>query len=90
MSKRDDQFGELRQALAVLDGHIPEHLGDTLGQISAKLDTAQRDVIEMKAMMRLDFVSRHEFEPVKKVVWGMVGLVLAAVLTALIALVVQR
>ena len=90
VSKRDDQFGELRQALAVLDGHIPEHLGDTLGQISAKLDTAQRDVIEMKAMMRQDFVSRHEFDPIKKVVYGMVGLILTAVLTALVGLVVMK
>lgn len=35
------------------------------------------------------YVSKTEFEPVKKVVYGLVSLILVAVVTALVALVVE-
>lgn len=34
------------------------------------------------------YVSKEEFEPIKKIVYGMVGLILVAVVGALVALVV--
>lgn len=35
------------------------------------------------------YVSREEFEPIKKIVYGMVGLILVAVVGALVSLVVK-
>jgi hypothetical protein len=35
------------------------------------------------------YVSREEFEPIKKIVYGLVGLILAAVVGALISLVLK-
>ena len=90
VGRRDDHFADLRQAFAVLEGRIPERLGDAISGMSGKIDGATRDIVEMKAMMRQDFVSRNEFDPIKKVVYGMVGLILTAVLTALVGLVVMK
>lgn len=39
---------------------------------------------------QIRFVSRDEFDPIKKVVYGMVSLVLVAVVTALIGMVVTQ
>ena len=36
------------------------------------------------------FVTRREFLPVKSIVYGMVGLILASVIVALITLVIQK
>ena len=90
VGKRDEHFAELRQSFALLEGRIPDKLGDSVASISAKLDQATRDIAELKLLMRSDFVSRHEFDPVKKVVYGTVALILTAVLTALVALVVMK
>jgi hypothetical protein len=48
------------------------------------------DVAELKTQMKTDYVNRREFEPVRNIVYGAVGLILMAVLGALIALVVQH
>jgi len=57
--------------------------------IATKIDYIQRDVAEIKEKLEKDYVTRDEFDPVKKIVYGMVGLVLVAVVSALIALVVR-
>jgi ABC-type uncharacterized transport system ATPase subunit len=66
--------------------------GDRTGVIEATLEFIKRDIGEIKSAMkeiREDFITRAEFEPVKRIVYGMVTLILTAVVGALIALVVQ-
>ena len=48
------------------------------------------DVIEIKAKLDSRYVSKDEFEPIKKLVYGVVGLILTTVIGALLALVVFR
>ena len=51
------------------------------------------DIAEIKIFfkdMKLHFVSRDEFAPVRNVVYGMVGIILLAVVGALVALVVMH
>lgn len=45
------------------------------------------DIKEIKKAMSSRFVTREEFEPVRKVVYGMVGIILMAVIGAMVALV---
>jgi len=97
IERHDRELSALRENVARqerawdhIETRIPEKLGETLVGISVKLDHAIGDIGSLKTLIREDFVSRHEFDPVKKVVYGMVGLVLTAVLAALIALVVMR
>jgi thiosulfate reductase cytochrome b subunit len=48
------------------------------------------EVIEIKKRMDCDFVTRQEFDPVKKIVYGIVTTVLMTVLGALLALVILK
>ena len=52
------------------------------------LERMQRDLTDLKHESREQYVTKAQFEPVQKLVYGMVGLVLEAVITALLAIVV--
>jgi len=61
-----------------------------------KLAVIQNDIGYIKDTMKsLDqkvsshYVSKEEFEPIKKIVYGLVGLILVAVVGALVSLVVR-
>lgn len=60
-----------------------------------KLAVIQNDLTYIKEKMNTidtkvsnNYVSKEEFEPIKKIVYGLVGLILVAVVGALVALVV--
>jgi len=44
---------------------------------------------EIKELLMKNYITRQEFEPVKKIVYGMVVLILAAVGTAIVSLVLR-
>lgn len=61
-----------------------------------KIALIQQDISYMKDKLdgvdqkiSTHYVSREEFEPIKKIVYGMVGLILTAVVGALISLVLK-
>lgn len=49
----------------------------------------KRDVAEIKKTLAESYVTREEFEPIKKIVYGLVSLILVAVVGALVALVLK-
>jgi len=54
-----------------------------VGYIKAKVDSIEKDI-------KADYVSRTEFEPIKKLVYGMVTLILSGVVVAVISLVLRQ
>ena len=46
-------------------------------------------VTKIETMLKEDFVKKSEFEPIRKIVYGMVGIILTAVVLAVIALVIK-
>lgn len=61
-----------------------------------KIALIQQDISYMKdkldsvdVKVSTHYVSREEFEPIKKIVYGVVGLILVAVVGALVSLVVK-
>lgn len=54
-----------------------------------KIDELQKQVREMAASMSVTYVTYKEFDPIKKVVYGLVGLTLMAVVGGVLALVVR-
>jgi hypothetical protein len=42
------------------------------------------------APVKEDYVSKKDFEPVRKIVYGVIGIILVAVIGALVALVVKK
>lgn len=61
--------------------------------LETAIEYIKRDITEIKDTlkeMRGDFVLQAEFRPVKMLVYGMVGLILMSVVTALMALVIIK
>ena len=48
----------------------------------------RRDISEIKLKLDKDYVTSQEFEPIKKIVYGVVSLILFSVIGALVALVI--
>ena len=57
--------------------------------IDTKLNFIMQSVKDIKQDLEKNYVTRMEFEPVKKVIYGLVGIILVAVVGAVIALVVK-
>ena len=55
----------------------------------ARLEQAVVDLTKLVGEMKTIFVTKHEFEPVRYIVYGGCGAALLAMLTALIAMVVR-
>jgi len=49
----------------------------------------KEDVKEIKDTIKNDFITETEFDPVKKVVYGLVAIILVAVVGALVALILK-
>lgn len=50
----------------------------------------REDMHEIKATLKGSYVTKEEFEPIKKLVYGLVGLILVAVVGAVMGLVVIK
>lgn len=58
--------------------------------ISKDLEFIKADVADIKSDIQGHFVTKEEFEPVKKITFGLVTLILTAVIIALIGLVINK
>jgi len=58
--------------------------------ISNDISYIRRDVSEIKQRLEGDYVTKEQFAPIQKLVYGLVSLILVAVVGALMALVLQR
>lgn len=58
--------------------------------IEVKLEFIIRELDEIKAKLEKNYVTAEEFKPVKTIVYGMVSLILIAVVGSIIGLVVIR
>jgi thiosulfate reductase cytochrome b subunit len=58
--------------------------------LDTKISSIQDDVREIKTRIDHNYVTKEEFDPIKKLVYGMVALILTAVVGALIALVIKQ
>ena len=61
---------------------------ETLAVLANDVAHIKADIAEIKQSMINSYITRVEFEPVKKVVYGLVTIVLIAVVGALVALVI--
>jgi len=58
--------------------------------IEVKLEFILKELDEIKSKLEHNYVSQEAFIPVRNLVYGMVGLILTAVIGALIALVIKQ
>ena len=59
------------------------------GIVMTKLDYIQRDLVEIKVKLEKDYVTKDEFDPIKKVVYGLVSIMLAALIGSVLSLVIK-
>jgi len=59
------------------------------GIVMTKLDYIQRDLVEIKMKLEKDYVTKDEFDPIKKVVYGLVSIMLAALIGSVLSLVIK-
>jgi hypothetical protein len=58
--------------------------------IEVKLDFIIKEIDEIKEKLEKKYVSQEQFDPVKRIVYGMVTIVLVSIVGSVIALVVKR
>lgn len=58
--------------------------------IATTVKNIEKDVDEIKTKLDENYITKSEFEPVKRVVYGLVALILSAVVIAVVALVIQK
>jgi hypothetical protein len=61
-----------------------------LARIDERTQQTSRVVDEIKGKLEHNYVSQEEFKPVKTIVFGLVGVILMAVVGALVALVLRK
>lgn len=61
-----------------------------LSRILTKIEAIEKDITEIKDTLKANYVTQDQFAPVKNVVYGMVTLILVAVVGAIVTLVVQK
>jgi len=59
------------------------------GIVLTKLDYIQRDLVEIKVKLEKDYVTKDEFDPIKKVVYGLVSIMLVALIGSVLSLVIK-
>lgn len=62
---------------------------ESVALMSNDLGYIKEDIKEIKEIMNSRYVSREEFDPIKKIVYGVVGLLLTSIVVALVALVLK-
>jgi hypothetical protein len=79
-----------RQVTVKTNGQDIYRLSENLAVATEKIDTIKIDVNDIKTKLEREYVTQDQFDPVKKIVYGLVSLILVAVVGALIALVVIK
>jgi len=63
---------------------------DLLIEATTNIKNIRVNVVEIKAKLDNDYVTKEEFEPVKKLVYGLVGIILLTVVGALLAVIIVQ
>lgn len=77
--------GKLYQELTYLRKEIKSDMQTLKDEMKGHLDPIRQDIAEIKAM----YVLKAEFKPVKQIVYGAVGVILATILALLVRMVTK-
>lgn len=81
----------LKKEIKSLEKQIQKFMQETSNNdvsVSKDIEYIKAQVDDLKVMVSDHYITRVEFEPIKKVVYGVVSLILTAVLGALVGLVI--
>lgn len=61
-----------------------------LAVLAADVRNIKETVLEIKVLIKSDYVTKSEFEPVRKIVYGLVAAILTIVIVAVVTMVVRK
>lgn len=64
--------------------------GFDMGVLVQKVEDIDEKVSDIKNKLEKDYVTRDQFEPIQRIVYGMVSVILLTVLGAIVALVIRK
>ena len=67
-----------------------DSIGTRVAVIETTVRSIENSVDEIKKKLDDNYVTQQEFEPIKKLVYGLVGLILTGVILALLGLVIIK
>ena len=67
-----------------------EGLSEIVKETRQSVSDLNRKMEDMESKMKDRFVTKEEFEPIKRLVYGVVGLVMTAILLALVAQIIVQ
>lgn len=76
--------------MEVIDKIIEDNKARSEGGVEVSIKYIQRDIAEIKLLLDNTYVRREEFDPVKKIVYGLVTLILLAVAGEIINLILKK
>lgn len=65
-------------------------MGTSVAVILTKVQYIESEVGKINDKLEKEYVTKDQFEPVKNIVYGLVSLILVAVVGALVALVIKK
>jgi hypothetical protein len=65
-------------------------MGTSVAVILTKVQYIESEVGKINVKLEREYVTKDQFEPVKNIVYGLVSLILVAVVGALVALVIRK
>lgn len=83
------QFASVEARIAEASRLIQEDVRNT-ALVAKDVEYLKRDVAEMKGDLKGKFVTQDQFEPIKKIVYGLVALILTAVVVALLGTIIIK
>lgn len=61
-----------------------------LAVLQTQIGQVQKDITEIKELVKEQYVLKSEFDPVRKIVYGLVSVILVGVIGALMTLVIKQ
>jgi hypothetical protein len=62
----------------------------SLDRLDEKVNNIKETVTKIDIRLEKDYITKDEFDPIKKIVYGTVAILLTGVIVALLALVIRR
>lgn len=66
------------------------HEDSKLAVMANNIEYIKRDIAEVKLKLERDYVTRNDFEPIRKIIYGIVSIMGVAVVGALMTLVLRQ
>ena len=71
------------------DVNTSRYISDQITRLTVDISYIKRDVQQIKDKIEHDNITRAEFEPIKRTVYGLIGLILVSFVGALMAIVLK-